>query len=47
LSDGAFGEIFVVAEEADGVGEMGICEFVGHGGILHLFGARGQEASEK
>jgi hypothetical protein len=42
LRDGAFTEVFVIAEDADGVGKERICEFVRHGGILHRLGARGQ-----
>ena len=34
LRDGALAELLVVAEHASGVADVGVREFVGHGGIL-------------
>jgi len=42
LSDRALAEVFVIAENAGGVGDVGGGEFVRHSGILHRFGGRGQ-----
>lgn len=38
LRDGAFAEVFVIAEQAGSVEEVGVCELVRHAGILHRLG---------